>query len=175
MTVPEGLTAYLITGTSGNSVVTYPINYLPQNVPLLLEKSATASSTLTNTTFSGTELTDAEINSNLLQYAEGDRSVAEIISDGGTPYVLYKNEFVKATGTIHGDHCYLFITSHAPSRGMYSIGDGNDGSTAIDATLIDNEETKNEDWFDLQGRRIQKPTKAGLYIVNGKKMVINNK
>lgn len=172
MTVPEGLTAYLITGTSGNSVVTYPINYLPQNVPLLLEKSATASSTLTNTTFSGTELTDAEINSNLLQYAEGDRSVAEIISDGGTPYVLYKNEFVKATGTIPGDHCYLFITSHAPSRGMYSIGDGNDGSTAIDATLIDNEETTNDDWYDLQGRRIQKPTKAGIYIVNGKKMIV---
>ena len=43
--------------------------------------------------------------------------------------------------------------------------------TAIDDTLIDNEETTNDDWYDLQGRRIQKPTKAGIYIVNGKKMI----
>ena len=33
-------------------------------------------------------------------------------------------------------------------------------------------ERQAEQWYDLQGRRIQKPTKAGLYIVNGKKMVV---
>lgn len=170
MTVPEGLTAYLITGTSGNSVVTYPINYLPQNVPLLLEKSGTAGSTLTNTIYSGTELTDAERGSNNLQYAEGNLGISDIL--GGTPYILYKNEFVKASGTIPQNHCYLLITNPAPTRGYYSIGHGNDGSTAIDDTLIDNEETTNDDWYDLQGRRIQKPTKAGIYIVNGKKMIV---
>lgn len=172
MTVPEGLTAYLITGTSDNSVVTYPINYLPQNVPLLLEKSGTAGSTLTNTIYSGTELTDAERRSNNLQYAEGDLITSAL---GGTPYILYKNEFVKASGTIPQNHCYLLITNPAPTRGYYSIGNGNDGSTAIDDTLIDNEETTNDDWYDLQGRRIQKPTKAGIYIKNGKKIVVNNK
>lgn len=172
MTVPEGLTAYLITGTSDNSVVTYPINYLPQNVPLLLEKSGTAGSTLTNTIYSGTELTDAERRSNNLQYAEGDLITSAL---GGTPYILYKNEFVKAIGTIPQNHCYLLITNPAPTRGYYSIGNGNDGSTAIDDTLIDNEETTNDDWYDLQGRRIQKPTKAGIYIKNGKKIVVNNK
>lgn len=170
MTVPEGLTAYLITGTSGNSVVTYPINYLPKNVPLLLEKSGTAGSTLTNTIYSGTELTDAERGSNNLQYAEGNLGISDIL--GGTPYILYKNEFVKASGTIRQNHCYLLITNPAPTRGYYSIGNGNDGSTAIDDTLIDNEETTNDDWYDLQGRRIQKPTKAGIYIVNGKKMIV---
>lgn len=172
MTVPEELTAYLVTGTSGNSVVTYQINYLPKNVPLLLEKSATAGSTLTNTTYSGTGLTDAEKNSNLLQHAEGNLPVANIT--GGTPYVLYKNEFVKATGTISADHCYMLITNNAPTRGFYSIGDGNDDSTAIEGIEFENEEVSDE-WYDLQGRRIQKPTKAGLYIVNGKKVVINNK
>ena len=39
---------------------------------------------------------------------------------------------------------------------------------------FENEEVSDE-WYDLQGRRIQKPTKAGLYILNGKKTVINNK
>ena len=27
-------------------------------------------------------------------------------------------------------------------------------------------------WFDLQGRRIERPTKAGLYINNGKKVLV---
>lgn len=175
MTVPEGLTAYLVTGTSGNSVVTYPVNYLAKSVPLLLEKSTTAGSTLTNTIYSGTELTNAEKSSNLLQYADGDQDVDNLSTAGGTPYVLYKNEFVKATGTIPQNHCYLLITGHAPSRGYYSIGNGNDGSTAIDATHIDNGEMANENWYDLQGRRIERPTKPGLYIRNGKKVVVNNK
>ena len=49
-------------------------------------------------------------------------------------------------------------------------------TTAINsASLNDNEEMINDNWYDLQGRRIAKPTKAGLYIKNGKKMVINNK
>ena len=82
---------------------------------------------------------------------------------------------MKAIGTIPQNHCYLLITNPAPTRGYYSIGNGNDGSTAIDDTLIDNEETTNDDWYDLQGRRIQKPTKAGIYIKNGKKIVVNNK
>ena len=39
--------------------------------------------------------------------------------------------------------------------------------------IMDNE--ADAQWHDLQGRRIEKPTKTGLYILNGKKTVINNK
>ena len=31
-------------------------------------------------------------------------------------------------------------------------------------------------WYSLDGKKLQqKPTKKGIYIVNGKKMVVNNK
>ena len=29
-----------------------------------------------------------------------------------------------------------------------------------------------EQWYDLQGRRIERPKKAGMYIHNGKKVII---
>ena len=34
------------------------------------------------------------------------------------------------------------------------------------------DETSKDNWFDLTGRRIKKPQKAGLYIRNGKKVVV---
>jgi hypothetical protein len=46
--------------------------------------------------------------------------------------------------------------------------DGN--TTGIDATLV-NSEKVNSVVYDLQGRKVAQPTK-GLYIVNGKKVVI---
>ena len=82
------------------------------------------------------------------------------------------NEFVKATEEIPAGRCYLDLSgTNLPARGV--LGIGNDGSTAIEG--IDVEATEDETWYDLQGRRIQKPTKAGIYIVNGKKVIINNK
>lgn len=157
--IPDGVTAYIITGVGETTVTVKKMTYLKANTPLLLEK--TDGSTIEKDP-------NESFDENKLVYANAD------VATTGNEYVLYKNEFVKATGTISGDHCYLLITNNAPTRGFYSIGDGNDGSTAIEGIELENEEVRDE-WYDLQGRRIAKPTKAGLYIKNGKKMVINNK
>ena len=54
-----------------------------------------------------------------------------------------------------------------------SMGGDNDGFTGIDDTLIINEETKNDSWYSLDGRLLDtKPTAKGVYIKNGKKVVI---
>lgn len=56
-----------------------------------------------------------------------------------------------------------------------SIGfsnDGNDGTTGI--SVIDNEKTAgnaDDNWYDLQGRRVVAPQK-GVYIKNGRKVVV---
>ncbi len=46
--------------------------------------------------------------------------------------------------------------------------------TSIREVKVDTtqESAENKDWYDLQGRRIEKPTKAGIYIQNRKKVVI---
>ena len=169
LTRPTGLKVYYITGTSGDKVTTEEIDYLPYGVPILLEKTAETFGAVTARTDSS-----AVISGNILQYAGAtDKAINSIT--GGTPYILYKNEFVKATGaSIKANKCYFVISSPNPARGFVIEG-GNDGSTAIDTTLINNEGMVNEEWYDLQGRRIQKPTKPGLYIVNGKKVVVTNK
>ena len=54
-----------------------------------------------------------------------------------------------------------------------SMGGDNDGFTGIDDTLINTEETKNDSWYSLDGRRLDaKPTAKGVYIKNGKKLII---
>lgn len=160
LTKPDGLKVYYITGTNGNTVTTQEIDYLPYGIPILLEKTAATIGSVTARTDSS-----SVVSGNLLQYATSN------VNTTGSQYILYKNEFVKATGTIPSGKCYLQITTNLPARGI--LGIGNDGSTAIEG--IDVEATEDEEWYDLQGRRIQKPTKAGIYIVNGKKVIINNK
>ena len=53
---------------------------------------------------------------------------------------------------------------------------GSEETTGIKEIKIDNttNDPVNEDnrWFDMQGRQIEKPTKAGIYIQNRKKIVI---
>ena len=46
-----------------------------------------------------------------------------------------------------------------------------DEATDISAALNDNGEMINDKVYDLQGRRVAQPNK-GMYIVNGKKMIV---
>lgn len=52
---------------------------------------------------------------------------------------------------------------------------GGDDPTGINEIKVETDntlESNDDNWYDLQGRRIDKPTKAGIYIQNRKKVVI---
>lgn len=88
------------------------------------------------------------------EYPEG--SVFEQNYRGIRPFQAYTNH---NSGT-------RFIT-------LMSLGLGGDDATGIDAMLMDNEESNNDTWYSLDGRRLDsKPTKKGVYIRSGKKIVI---
>ncbi len=53
-----------------------------------------------------------------------------------------------------------------------SIGDGDGETTGIQSMYDDSSSMGNDEWYTLNGQRISKPTKKGLYIHNGKKVVI---
>ena len=86
------------------------------------------------------------------------------------------NYFYQATGgTLPANRCYIVYLADdddyvgAPSR--LSLDD--DGTTNV--ISIENGELKieNEGWWTLDGRKLQdEPTEKGIYIVNGKKVVI---
>ena len=52
---------------------------------------------------------------------------------------------------------------------LSSIGGENDGATSIRSI---GEVQTDDAWYNLKGQRIDTPTKKGLYIKNGKKVVV---
>ena len=179
LTLPNGIKAYAVKiPTSGNEVVLSEIGFIPGTVnsqkpiytPILLKRDDTSKTSFGTVTKYVRE-SGYTLPSNDLKFTTAGEN-----TNGKECYILYKDAFVKATGTIAQYRCYLEkpSTNPNPARGFVIEG-GDDGSTAIDDTLINEEETGNGEWYDLQGRRIQKPTKPGLYIVNGKKVVVINK
>ena len=90
------------------------------------------------------------------------------LSTSNDIYVLYNGEFVKSTsGTIPANRAYLPIAKGqgAPARLSIAFGNEETGISSVAAVKTDNV------FFNLGGQRIAQPTK-GLYIVNGKKVVL---
>jgi hypothetical protein len=156
--LPDNIVAYIITGVNGTTVNTKRISYIPKGVPVLVKKG-TSSETATNS---------AE--GNIMLGTTAAKDVTTIT--GGTVYVLYKDEFVKTiSGEIPANRCYLVLAGSAGARSL-SISHGDGENTGI--REIEYEAMGTEKWYDLQGRRIEKPTKSGLYIVNGKIITISS-
>ena len=162
--LPEGYVAYIITGISGNSVTTQRVSYIPKGVAVLVEKGTSSESAIDIVT-NPDDLP--------LKGTQDPKAVSSIT--GGTVYVLYNGEFVKSmSGTIPAHRCYLLVaTNNASGTRSFGILHG-DGTTAIREVEEENSEKWPDGaWHDLQGHRLPaKPTKSGLYLHNGVKVVL---
>jgi hypothetical protein len=88
--------------------------------------------------------------------------------------VLYNDEFVKTiNGTIPANRCYLPIDMNVNvnARLTISFADDDNETTSLNEELRVKNEESVDAWYDMQGRKVAQPAK-GLYIVNGKKVVI---
>lgn len=154
--LPAGQSAYLVTGVGETSVTITQVSFIKKGVPVLVKNAA------------GDELDetpDATFATNKLKYVS---DVNGFDTNGGQ-YVLYKDEFVKATGNIPAGKCYLETAVGSGARGL---GIENDGTTNIHVVSGEEAIENSDIWYDLQGRHIEKPTKSGLYIHNNRKIVI---
>ena len=136
-----------------------PDREIPADKAVILKSSA-ATITLTPAT------TTQTLSGNMLQ-----GTTAELTGAAGNIYVLNKDSkgvgFYKlsTSGTIDANKAYL--TYSASARDFF----GFDETTGISEKVIVNSEKFDGEWYDLGGRRIAQPTK-GIYIINGKKIVI---
>ena len=93
---------------------------------------------------------------------------------GADNYALNGKAFVwvKYAIEIGANKCWLQISNQpAAARAVTRSIVGGNGTTGIDA--IENVTIDNEGWYDLQGRKLQaKPNRGGIYIHNGKKVVV---
>lgn len=158
-------------------------NYIPEGVPVLLLSNK---ENLTGFTTSPTIKNTSDITA-----AVGYNNQLKIAPEDGVPvkdteaYIFYKGEFVLAKkGTIKKDYFYLHNPNYqaqsesgggntpAPRRSLQIVVQ--DGETGIGRIIEDgNREAQNVVWFSLDGRRLKgKPTQKGIYITNGKKVII---
>lgn len=173
--VPTGLKAYAVSNvntTTGVVTVGDPIGYIPANTGVLLKRTDTTVSDYALTAYTK-QPEDEDITSMLAGTAE-EKTVASINANGGTVYVLYKDAFVKTTtGSIPANRGYLLLGAtmsnqpHAPKLTI-EIGDGATGINTVHGS-----EVMVNDYYDLSGRKLSSvPTKSGLYIKNGKKILV---
>ena len=168
--VPDNMTAYIVTGINGNTLVTETLDNIPDNVPVLLVSGIDANSFRVQTTSSGTTPTGT----NLLVEATGNDAARTF----GTAeiYILYNGEFVlNAEGTLAAGKVYLPKSAVAGSRPVYARLFINWGETTVieNAHISTPNPEFSDQWYTLDGQKLtNRPTKKGLYLRNREKIVI---
>lgn len=160
----SGLKAYVATAADGDGVtMTKVVAPVPADTPLLLMGTT---GTEYNVPIVGSATTPA---TNLLKKGDGTT-----VFDGNTyDYLLYSDgKFYQiGSGTIATNKAYLHLDANPAGARSLDIFI-NDETMGIDAALMNNGRMNHDGVvYDLQGRRVS-PLRKGLYIVNGKKMIV---
>ena len=159
----DKLTAYIATSSTASSVIMTPINKVPAGTPIVLK----ATELSTDITVNVAATTD-DVSANKLKIGDGATSIG---GSGKWDYILSDGQFHHASaGVLPAGKCYVHLDAE-PAGARESL----EMSFEDEATGINDVTRKKEDgrgeYFDLLGRKVAQPTK-GLYIVNGKKVVI---
>ena len=162
-----GLTAY-IAKKSGDKMALTEVTKVPANEAVILYADVDVA---TNYTLVTTDEATDDVSDNELKVSDGT-----VTGDASTIYVLANKSpngvgfyLLKSGSTVTVGKAYLRITSSlsAPAREYIGFGDGN--TTGMEQ--IFREASTDSIYYTLHGQRVDKPNK-GLYIVNGKKVII---
>ena len=152
-------TAYIINSATNSEVTLTQVDDVPAETPVLLKGTKGTATPATMTVIASS---NTNVASNCLHVSDGTaKDNIFVLANGadGVGFYLWTGDSALPSGKI-----YLAL----PSGARTFIG------LPGDETAIENVKAnvnQNENYYDLQGRRVAQPTK-GLYIVNGKKVVI---
>lgn len=158
--------AFVASGVGENSVTVTQISNIPEKVAVLLNNATTT----TTTNVFGTD-----VKGNLLQHAATD---VVVDAEEGDFYGLYNGAFMRITdkSTIPAGKNYLLISNavnvNTGAPKLNIVFDNEANMTGIDEVRNKMEDVRG-DVYDLMGRKVQKPSKKGLYISKGHKVVVN--
>ena len=111
-------------------------------------------------------------------YAYGTNDLQGVMAETTTPancYTLANGSagvgFYRYTGAnVHAGKAYL-VYSGAGARSFYGFGD--DSATGIETPTLEGAGEGSVQWYSLDGLRLQsEPAKKGVYINNGRKVVV---
>ena len=168
VTVPAGVTAHTVTINGEWATLSEALTVIPAytGVVLYSENAGTYALTVTNEQV-------APIKNNALKgtvaatYVGDDAYVLTNGKDGACFGIADKNQLEGMAWLNNHHKAYLYIST-SQNVAAYSFRFG--GNT----TAVEEVETENAEAviYDLSGRRINEITEAGIYIVNGKKVLV---
>ena len=164
---PAGVTAYVVPAFNKNKdgeitgVALSAVTDIPANTPVILNGEAGSYE------FAVLEGEPEAIDPNLLKASDGT-----IEGDEATIYALAKKDVVgfypvKTGAKVPAGKAYIEVTESTSVKGFIALDDA-----VADAINNIAAETANGEIFNIAGQKVQNITKGGLYIVNGKKVVV---
>ena len=170
------VTAYPLTANASNGTITKgtAITTIPADEGALLENDTKSDQTIRAKVLASA---DASAANDLVAFTGGTDKLTQP-GDGKTYYILGLQDshvgFYKVNTTygnsMGANTAYLSVVGGASSRSAFFFDDETTGIEAIDS----NSETVKEgarEYYNLNGQRVMNPSK-GLYIVNGKKVIM---
>ena len=159
---------------NGKAVLSDASKVMPKNTPFLVHNNGTQEKTILLIPCNDPDLAITWADEFIGTLTEKTFTDADM-GAGADFYVCNGKEFiqVRGAGTLAANKAYLKVTgNNTPASIPFrrSIDGNGEGTTGIDNLNVnDNEAT----WYDLGGRRLQgKPSQKGIYIKNGRKVVI---
>lgn len=177
-TIPTGASCYTLTHTDGSAVVTAtPVaTTLSANTPVLVNASEGSYKFVSTATSGDAATGSSDQTSGALTGVFSEKKF-------GTEITSYDNIYILNNHSTHGVGFYkAAVDKKVGANRAYLTATGVTSSARLGIVFDDEETTgvtdvrnKMEDvrgeYYDLSGRRVAQPTR-GLYIVNGKKVVI---
>ena len=184
-TKPEGIEVYDVTGVSNSNVSIQQLSAtaIPAYKPVLLKKKDSGSLEATIAGV-GTAPESYDSSVGVVTTTVGDATLVGTIQEAypysyftyNKTYILYNNEFmlIYSNDGLAAHKFWINMDIDGADKNKKcsrSLSIGGDGTTSL--REVNSGEVNSEEWYSLDGRKLGgKPTKKGLYINNGKKMVI---
>ena len=182
--IPEGLEAYVASETTDNYVKLQKIeDVIPAETGVVVKANGLTEATTRDFAIlaeSGTKVESLFEGTYAKTYITPGNAICYVLANGNSGVGLYKASLNKQNNTAFLNNqwkVYLPVATvegqSAPALAFRFVGnepEADDDTTGIEDQEIINH--KSEMIFDLTGRRIEKIVEKGIYIVNGKKVVI---
>jgi hypothetical protein len=165
----DGLAAYIATSVNNteNTITLKQIGVVPANTPVVLKGEPSTTYVIKTTATAATSPKE-----NLLRGS----ATKDLELEANTAYILAGGKFHKNNaGTQPAGKAYLpaDVVTSASAPQLTIVFDDNGNTTAIRDVRGKMDDVRSLVWYDLSGRKLNgMPSKKGLYIINGKKVVI---
>ena len=161
----------------GKAVLSNNFDAMKANTPFLLKNTTSEEKTIL--LIPCTEPNLAVTVAKEFKGTEGPCEFSEELMATGDFYVCNGKEFIKVrgAGTLAANKAFLFVEgNNTPASIPFrrSIDGEGEGTTSIDNLNVNDNLNDNEaTWYDLNGRKLNgKPAQKGIYIKNGRKVVV---